>query len=280
MNNKKLVGLLLNVDKLKEAESLSPKEFKQLIVALRMYQEGEDVQENTLSSACKIVYRIMRLDVARNMESWNEKCKQNRLNGQKGGAPRGNQNAAKKNKEQNQSKPIFSFPSETFQQIVDWYHEYCPSFPPIIRLTDARKLKIQACLKDMIESNYTIDCFRDVFMAMERSEFLKKTQGIDLDWLIKNTDNWYKVYEGKYNKLYDTPKQDEKTSDKQEDDPCGDTEPAQYPEIDETASSTAPNFGYQASQFGSDPSQFTPNYSQNEVVEYIKNAPSFPGTER
>ena len=55
MNNKKLVGLLLNVDKLKEAESLSPKEFKQLIVALRMYQEGEDVQENTLSSACKIV---------------------------------------------------------------------------------------------------------------------------------------------------------------------------------------------------------------------------------
>lgn len=299
MKNKKPAGLLLNVDRLKEAELLSPKEFKQLIIALRRYQEGEEIQENTLSQACRITYRMMRLDIDHNLKSFQEKCEQNRINGQKGGAPFGNQNAVKKkkNEEKPTHKPSIYLSDDTFKQIVNWYHKYCPNFPAIKRLTNTRKLKIQECLKDMEEAGFSIACFRDVFMAMGTSEYLKDKRWVRLDWVINNTENWSKIYEGMYDKLYDNPKQSEESPDIQvvssddyseegsEDSWEEDLNPTQNSKKEENA----PSLDYvpQAPRFGIDPPPYSIHHVEYEdeeeyktedlYLEHVQNAPSFPG---
>ena len=55
-----------------------------------------------------------------------------------------------------------------YQQIIDLFHEKCPSLPKVLKLTDKRKKLIKARYKD-----YEIDDFIKVFEAAERSPFLK-----------------------------------------------------------------------------------------------------------
>jgi len=83
-----------------------------------------------------------------------------------------------------------------YQQIIDLFHNLCPSYPVIKALSDARKKAIKARM-----NQYSIDDFRTLFEKAEASSFLKggndRNWTANFDWLIKDA-NMAKVLDGNY----------------------------------------------------------------------------------
>lgn len=81
-----------------------------------------------------------------------------------------------------------------YQGVLDAYHECCPGFPAVIKLTEARKRAIKARLKD-----YGLEEIKRAFSLAEQSDFLKGSSGwqASFDWLMKPA-NMTKVLEGNY----------------------------------------------------------------------------------
>lgn len=81
-----------------------------------------------------------------------------------------------------------------YQGVLDAYHECCPSFPAVIKLTETRKRAIKARLKD-----YGLDEIKQAFSLAGQSDFLKGSSGwqASFDWLMKPA-NMTKVLEGNY----------------------------------------------------------------------------------
>lgn len=83
-----------------------------------------------------------------------------------------------------------------YQEIINLYHENCPSLPKVTKITDARKKLINARLKD-----YTIGELVNAFVIAEGSDFLTgrngKWGGANFDWIM-NTNNIVKILEGNY----------------------------------------------------------------------------------
>lgn len=81
-----------------------------------------------------------------------------------------------------------------YQGVLDAYHECCPSFPAVIKLTETRKRAIKARLKD-----YGLDEIKRAFSLVGQSDFLKGSSGwqASFDWLMKPA-NMTKVLEGNY----------------------------------------------------------------------------------
>lgn len=84
-----------------------------------------------------------------------------------------------------------------YQDVVDAYHEECPSLPKVIKLTDTRKKHIKARL-----SNHTLDELREVFRRVEHSNFCKGDNQngwrADFDFITRSEDSIAKILEGKY----------------------------------------------------------------------------------
>lgn len=81
-----------------------------------------------------------------------------------------------------------------YQGVLDAYHECCPSFPAVMKLTEARKRAIKARIHD-----FGLDEIKRAFSLAEQSEFLKGSSGwqASFDWLMKPA-NMTKVLEGNY----------------------------------------------------------------------------------
>lgn len=81
-----------------------------------------------------------------------------------------------------------------YQGVLDAYHECCPSFPAVIKLTETRKRAIKARLND-----FGLDEIKRAFSLAEQSDFLKGSSGwqASFDWLMKPA-NMTKVLEGNY----------------------------------------------------------------------------------
>lgn len=83
-----------------------------------------------------------------------------------------------------------------YQELLNLYHDLCPSLPKVLKLTPNRKTHIKARLK-----NYSLEDFKEIFLIAESSEFLKGMNDrgwkANLDWLL-NENNITKVLEGKY----------------------------------------------------------------------------------
>ena len=81
-----------------------------------------------------------------------------------------------------------------YQGVLDAYHECCPSFPVVIKLTETRKRAIKARLED-----YGLDEIKRAFSLAGQSDFLKGSSGwqASFDWLMKPA-NMTKVLEGNY----------------------------------------------------------------------------------
>lgn len=87
----------------------------------------------------------------------------------------------------------------TIKEIINIYHNLCPSLPKCKTLSDKRKKQIKARL-----DTYSLDEVKEVFINAENSNFLKgEVNGFkaDLDWLM-NDNNFAKTLEGKYNKVF------------------------------------------------------------------------------
>lgn len=82
------------------------------------------------------------------------------------------------------------------QQVVDVYHEECPSLPRVRNLSDTRKKHILARLKD-----HTLDELRLAFQKAEASDWCTGRSGdwkCNLEWMMKSENNLLKVLEGNY----------------------------------------------------------------------------------
>ena len=98
----------------------------------------------------------------------------------------------KKDKKEDKSSPM------SVADFVSLYHSTCPMLKKIEVLSEKRKKKISARIKEM--SN--IETITRVFNKLSQSSFCCGTNDkkwkADLDWIIENDTNWAKVYEGKY----------------------------------------------------------------------------------
>ena len=83
-----------------------------------------------------------------------------------------------------------------YQQIVDMFHNLCPSYSSVKKISDARKKAIKARL-----NAYSIEDFETLFKKAEASDFLKgandRNWQATFDWLIKDA-NMAKVLDGNY----------------------------------------------------------------------------------
>ena len=86
-----------------------------------------------------------------------------------------------------------------YEAIKTVYHDHCPSYPRIRKLSANRKKAIAARWK---EYKGDLATFIELFDMAEASPFLKgqndRNWSADIDWLMKS-DNMAKVLEGKYN---------------------------------------------------------------------------------
>jgi len=83
------------------------------------------------------------------------------------------------------------------QAFFDLWNQEAKTLPKATKLTEARRRKILARLRER-----PLDEWRQVFRRMERSSFLRGESGgsfrADLDWIIANEGNTFKVIEGRY----------------------------------------------------------------------------------
>lgn len=97
-----------------------------------------------------------------------------------------------------QVEPVEKTPS-IHRQVVDMFHELCPSFTPIRQITSGRRTIINQRCKDIGEFSAWADFFRKV----QASKFLRgecdggNTWKATFDWLLKQA-NFFKVLEGNY----------------------------------------------------------------------------------
>lgn len=87
-----------------------------------------------------------------------------------------------------------------YVQIVNLYHELCPSYSRIIKIGPTRKTKIRIRFVDEMKRDWEL--LKSIFRAMEQSKFLrgdnKTGWKASFDWLFENGTNWVKVAEGNY----------------------------------------------------------------------------------
>lgn len=88
--------------------------------------------------------------------------------------------------------------------VVKLWNEVCVSLPKVLRLSDARRDKVKARLKEWGEGDpdKMIANARALFERIERSDFLTgrsgKWKGASFDWIFDSRNNWIKVMEGNY----------------------------------------------------------------------------------
>lgn len=91
--------------------------------------------------------------------------------------------------------------------VVELWNQICVSLPKVMRLSDARREKVKARLKEWGEGDpqKMLDNARSLFLRIERSDFLAgrsgKWKGASFDWIFDSRNNWIKVMEGNYDNV-------------------------------------------------------------------------------
>lgn len=187
---------------------LSPEDCQTLILGLFDYSMEQDVSFPP-GSAVDIAFTVIRTYMDKNALKYEERCRINRQNGAKGGAPRGNKNAEKKPKP---DTPAVAFTEEEKQlcrTIARNFNRICEGrFSRVKVVTDNRKSRILAVVRSIERSQQDpLATLEQVFMKMISSEFLSPSSNnptwrANFDWLFKEPDTWTKVLEGQYDELF------------------------------------------------------------------------------
>ena len=105
-------------------------------------------------------------------------------------------------------------PKVDFEQIINLYHSICQSYPRIIKLSKARKQKVEIRFMDEMKGDWAM--LETVFRKMEESKFLRgdnpRGWKATFDWLFTNDKNWCKVAEGNYDNCVESGKKTVPTS--------------------------------------------------------------------
>ena len=206
--NKAKQSFLLYHDSRDLFAKLSPEDCQTLILGLFDYSMEQDVAFPS-GSAVDIAFTVIRTYMDKNALKYEERCRINRQNGAKGGAPRGNKNAEKKPKP---DSPAVAFTEEEKQlcrTIARNFNRICEGrFSRVKVVTDNRKSRILAVVRSIERSQQDpLATLEQVFMKMISSEFLSPSSNnptwrANFDWLFKEPDTWTKVLEGQYDELF------------------------------------------------------------------------------
>lgn len=88
-------------------------------------------------------------------------------------------------------------PSALVSEVLALWKQLCPSLPEARGISEPRRRAIGARLK---EAKGSLEPFREVFQAVEASDFLSGRSGAwkaSFDWVLKPA-NWLKIQEGNY----------------------------------------------------------------------------------
>ena len=187
---------------------LSPEDCQTLILGLFDYSMEQDVSFPS-GSAVDIDFTVIRTYMDKNALKYEERCRINRQNGAKGGAPRGNKNAEKKPKP---DTPAVAFTKEEKQlcwNIAHNFNQICEGrFSAVRSLTTKRMQGILAVAQSIERSQHDpLKTLNIVFTKMISSEFLSPSSNnptwrANFDWLFKDPDTWIKILEGQYDELF------------------------------------------------------------------------------
>ena len=223
LNSEETVNLLSDADR-----------GKLLSMLYRFARDGEKPQAE--NPALAIAFSVFSRQIARDFEEYENRCRQNRFNAKKGGAPKGNRNASKafennravekttennrtvekttettQEEEKQKQKQNEEEEEEVFDAaptalsaaaVLTLYQRICRSLPKVKGMTDMRERLI---------SNLPWLDFAAYFQRVEQSDFLTgrngKWQGCTLDWLLR-PETVEKVQSG----MYDNPSAPEERS--------------------------------------------------------------------
>jgi len=87
--------------------------------------------------------------------------------------------------------------------IAENFNTYCPSHTPVLIVSEDRKQRIRLRFEEMKEAGLDpYQVFDLIFKKIEASHYCKGNNQLNwwatFDWIIKNSDNWVKTYEGNY----------------------------------------------------------------------------------
>lgn len=101
-------------------------------------------------------------------------------------------------------------PKLTPEFLLDKYHNFCPSLPRCLKLTEERKRRIKTRLNEE-------DWFDAFLRVAPVAEELKRSNAeltwLNIDFLIRNNTNVYRILEGSYDWLKPALKSDEQEID-------------------------------------------------------------------
>lgn len=187
---------------------LSSEDCQALILGLFDYSMEQDVSFPS-GSAVDIAFTVIRTYMDKNALKYEERCRINRQNGAKGGAPRGNKNAEKKPKPDTSVVTFTEEEKRLCRTIAHNFNQICEGrFSRVKVVTDNRKSQILAVVRSIERSKQDpLATLEQVFMKMISSQFLSPISDnpawrASFDWLFKDPDTWIKILEGQYDELF------------------------------------------------------------------------------
>ncbi len=202
-------GFYVYLDTEEELRILTDEERGKLFSILFEYATNGEEPEIKDNRPLLMAFVACRRHIDRDYKEYEKKCRINRLNGQKGGAPKGNQNAKKNNTivgnstennptlEETTENTVESSNNFNYQAVVNSFNSICVSLPKIQKLTDTRKKKIKNLQHHLGDVS-----IEDYFTMIEQSDFLTGRTGkwgnCNFDWIL-NPTNLTKIIEGNYN---------------------------------------------------------------------------------
>jgi hypothetical protein len=192
-----------------------------LLKAILTYVNGSDPEFD--DPVAMVAFQPVRMQLERDHQSYVNTVIRNRENGRKGGRPKktqenpvgylGNPSKPKKadtdtDTDKETDKDTITTPQtpqgaggmsyeDYYTEILDLYHEHCPSLPPVRNLNDKRKKLIRQRLSE----GYTIADFAQVFRNTEADDFMTgkndRKWKANIDYILRNgkEDNFLKLLE-------------------------------------------------------------------------------------
>ena len=240
-------GFIIYNDIIDAVDTMSDAEAGALFRMILNYENGrESIEENmdefTDTRTAFVIFQMIRNQLDRDYEKYEETCRRRAEAGKKGAEKRWQNIANATSDMANDSNDIANDSNymakmadkdtdtdkdkdtdtdkdidiekknkkrkETAEAVVNLYHECCPSLPKVSKLNPMRIKLANARLKD-----YTMDELKAIFIKAENSTFLKEGQGTwngaNFDWILNQT-NISKIEDGYYTDK-EEPKEEEKT---------------------------------------------------------------------
>lgn len=201
-------GFYVYSDTEEELNILNDEERGKLFSILFKYAFESEEPEIKDNRPLLMAFIACRRHIDKDQKKYEKKCRINRLNGQKGGAPKGNHNAKKNNTmvenstennptlEETTENTVESSNNFNYQAVVNAFNSICVSLPKIKKLTDTRKKKIKNLQHHLGDVS-----IEDYFTMIEQSDFLTGRTGkwgnCNFDWIL-NPTNLTKIIEGNY----------------------------------------------------------------------------------